>query len=112
MVASTTEVRGSVSDFARRLGEGISVEAIILYGSYANGRPHEYSDIDVAVISPDFEGVPTWRRQEIIASLTLDRDRRLAPIGYSSSEYHNPGPHSFLREIIRTGRVVYQAPRG
>jgi predicted nucleotidyltransferase len=109
MVASTTEVEASISDFARRLEGGVSVEAVILYGSYANGRPHEYSDIDVAVISPDFEGVPMWRRQEIIASLTLDRDRRLAPIGYPSSEYRNPGPHSFLREIIRTGRVVYQA---
>jgi predicted nucleotidyltransferase len=110
MVASTTELRTSISDFARLLERGIRVEAIVLYGSYANGTPREWSDIDVAVVSPDFEGVPLWRRQEIIASLTLERDRRLAPIGYSSSEYHNPGPHSFLREIIRTGRAVYQAP--
>ena len=50
-----------------------------------------------------------WRRQEIIAGLTLERDRRLAPIGYPASEYLNPGRHSFLREIIRTGKVVYQA---
>jgi predicted nucleotidyltransferase len=110
MVASATEVADSVAEFVRLLEEGIRVEAIVLYGSYANGQPHEWSDFDVAVISPDFESVPMWRRQEIIADLTLDRDRRLAPIGYPSSEYHNPGPHSFLREIIRTGRVVYKAP--
>jgi hypothetical protein len=48
----------------------------------------------------------------MIARATVGRAYRLAPIGYSSSEYHNPGPHSFLREIIRTGRVVYQAPGG
>jgi len=110
MVATTTELSGSISEFVERLQNGIRVEAIVLFGSYARGRPHEWSDIDVAVVSPDFEGVPMWRRQEIIADLTGERDRRLAPIGYPSSEYHNPGPHSFLREIIRTGRVVYEAP--
>lgn len=110
MVATTTEVAASISGFVRLLREGIWVEAIVLYGSYATGRPHEWSDMDVAVISPDFEDVPMWRRQEMIAKLTLERDRRLAPIGYPSSEYHNPGRHSFLREIVRTGRVVYEAP--
>ena|SRR3972149_1644045 len=112
MVASTTELGKSISEFVRLLKGGIRVEAVVLYGSYVDGMPHEFSDIDIAVVSPDFEGVPMWRRQEIIASLTLDRDRRLAPIGYPSSEYHTPGRHSFLREIIRTGRVVYEAPAG
>lgn len=107
MVATATELNISIHDFIKRLSEGIHVEAVILYGSYAAGTPHEWSDIDVAVISPDFEDVPLWRRQEIIADLTHKRDRRISPIGYASSEYHNPGRHSFLREIIRTGRVVW-----
>ena len=110
MVASTTELAANISEFVSLLSRGIRVEAIVLYGSYAGGQPHEWSDIDVAVISPDFDGVPIWRRQEIIAELTLNRDRRIAPIGYPSSEYHDPGRHSFLREIIRTGRVVHEAP--
>jgi|SRR6266542_1917308 len=110
MVASTIDLDRSISRFVELLGRRIRVEAIVLYGSYANGEPNEDSDIDVAVISPDFEGVPMWRRQEIIAEPTLDRDRRLAPIGYPSSEYHNPGRQSFLGEIMRTGRVVYEAP--
>jgi predicted nucleotidyltransferase len=86
------------------------VDAVILYGSFAKGTANESSDIDIAVISPDLEGLSTWDRQEIIARATVGRAYRLAPIGYSSSEYHNPGPHSFLREIIRTGRVVYGTP--
>ena len=111
MVATSTELSTAITDFVRRLQKGIRVEAILLYGSYVQGNPHDWSDIDVAVISPDFEGMPMWRRQEIIATLTLERDRRIEPIGYPSSEYHNPGRHSFLREIIRTGRIVYEAPR-
>ena len=109
MVASQVELVTKIDDFVRRLTSAIRVEAVILYGSYANGRADEWSDIDLAIISPDFEGLSTWDRQEVIARASVGRPYRLAPIGYPSSEYHNPGRHSFLREIIRTGKVVYQA---
>lgn len=110
MVATASDLETIISGFIALLSKAVRVEAVILYGSYAKGSPDEWSDFDVAVISPDFEDVPMWRRQEIVSRLTLDRDRRIEPIGYPSSEYHNPGPHSFLREIIHTGRVVYEAP--
>ncbi len=107
MVTTKTEVGEAIADLVERLQVGLTVEAVVLYGSHANGTPGEYSDIDVAVVSPDFEGMSLPRRQELISELTVHRKRLLSPIGYPSSEYHNPGPHSFLREIVRTGRVVY-----
>lgn len=110
MVTTATDLDKIISDFVALLSRATRVEAVVLYGSYANGSPDEWSDIDIAVVSPDFEGVPMWERQRIISRATVDRDSSLSPIGYPSSEYHNPGPHSFLREIIRTGRVVYEAP--
>jgi predicted nucleotidyltransferase len=109
MVAPATDLDKIISRFVALLSKAARVETVILYSSYVSGSPDEWSDIDLAVISPDLEGLSTWDRQEIIARATVGRAYRLAPIGYSSSEYHNPGPHSFLREIIRTGRVVYQA---
>jgi len=36
--------------------EGIRLQKAYLYGSYANGRAHRGSDIDIALISPDFSG--------------------------------------------------------
>jgi predicted nucleotidyltransferase len=102
----------AITRFIKDLQAGIRVEAVVLYGSHANGQPHEWSDIDLAVISPDFEGLPMNERQSILSKLTWRaRDGTIEPIGYPSSEYHNPGRHSFLREIIRTGRVVYEAPQ-
>ncbi len=110
MVTTASELDRIISAFVALLSKSVRVDAVILYGSYVNGSPDEWSDIDIAVISPDFEDVPMWERQRIISRATVDRDPSLAPIGYPSSEYHNPGRHSFLREIIRTGRVVYEAP--
>lgn len=110
MVTTATDLSRIISKFVALLSKSVRVEVVILYGSYVIGSPDEWSDIDIAVISPDFEGVPMWKRQRIISRATVDRDASLAPIGYPSSEYRNPGRHSFLREIIRTGRVVYEAP--
>ena len=107
MVATSTELDEIIDRFVGALEAEIAVEAIVLYGSYARGTAYELSDIDVAIISSDFEGVPMYRRQEIIADLTFRQDGRISPIGYPSSEYHAPAPQSFLSEIVRTGKVVY-----
>ncbi len=108
-VATDVELKKSIEEFAMLLQKGIMLEALILFGSYVNGKPDEWSDFDIAVISPDFEDLLRWQRGHIIADLTLGRDTRISPMGYPSSEYHNPGRHSFLGEIIRTGVVVWQA---
>ena len=108
-VATKTDVTDAIDEFVRLLTCGIRVEYIVLYGSYVNGTPNEWSDFDVAVISPDFEGRAMWERQRTIAWLDVSCDRRISPIGYPTSEYRNPGRHSFLGEIIRTGRVIYSA---
>ena len=108
MVVTAIELDGAIADFVCRLETGIRVEALILYGSYARGTAYDQSDIDLAVISPDFEGVPMYKREEQIALLTLYRDLRITPIGYPSSEYRSPIAASFLTEVIRTGRVVYE----
>lgn len=34
--------------------EGVEVDRMLLFGSHARGNSHEWSDIDVAVVSPDF----------------------------------------------------------
>jgi predicted nucleotidyltransferase len=35
---------------------GVRLHGAYLYGSYATGRAHRHSDIDIALISPDFTG--------------------------------------------------------
>ena len=100
MVTSQAELASKIEDFLQRLRSKIEVEALILYGSHAKRTAREWSDIDLAVISPNFDGLSTWERQDLIARATVGRPYRIAPIGYPSSEYHNPGRHSFLGEII------------
>jgi predicted nucleotidyltransferase len=48
-------VLDKVQTFIRRLKHsGISVELAYLFGSYATNHAGKWSDIDVAIVSPDF----------------------------------------------------------
>ena len=51
-----TTVVNTVKHYADAVKNEFSPSAVILYGSYANGNPHEDSDIDVAVVFNGFPG--------------------------------------------------------
>jgi len=108
MVATNLEIGDIIGSVVKQLEPEVRVTKVILFGSYVSGMARKWSDIDMAIISPKFSGVPLWRRQELLATLLPKADVRLSPLAYSPEELSKPTP--FLREIIRTGKVVYQAP--
>src|SRR6266852_2828149 len=48
--ASPTIPLAAIRRFARRIAERFQPDRIILFGSYAYGKPHEESDVDLLVI--------------------------------------------------------------
>ena len=108
MVATDVEISEVVRSIVSQLEPKVRVSKVILFGSYASGTSRKWSDIDIAIVSPSFSSMPIWRRQELLAESLSQADVRLSPMAYSPEELVHPTP--FLREIIRTGRVVYQSP--
>ena len=45
--------------------KGINISKIILFGSYANGTPDNESDIDLVIISNDFDGKNIFERANL-----------------------------------------------
>ncbi len=86
----------------------IRVQQIILFGSYANGKAKPYSDIDIAVISPSFEGKNLLKIQEILGEAIYPLQQPIEALGYTFREYKNVAPMSFLSEIIATGKTIYK----
>ncbi len=81
---------------------GIKPKKAILFGSYANGKPNELSDIDLAVWANDFSGCTT-KDIEPISNLVSKYNRiELHTFSSNESEADNP----FIGIIERTGRVV------
>ena len=105
MALSRTEVEAMVSRYIARVRERIPVEAAFVYGSYAGGTPHEYSDVDVAVISPSF-GPSLHKALSLLSRLRLPDAILVEALPFTSEEYHTLPRGSFLREVLRHGRRV------
>jgi hypothetical protein len=87
----------------------IRVDKVILFGSYAHGTPREFSDIDIAVISPSFANKNIFKIQEDLARILSKYLSRVEPIGYSPEQFNQPDSTTFLGEIKRTGKIIYSA---
>ncbi|MFH0800125.1 MAG: nucleotidyltransferase domain-containing protein [Pseudomonadota bacterium] len=88
------------------LEKHIRVEKVFLYGSYARNAEHDFSDIDVAVISPDFEG-GTERDYLILGRAALKVNALIEAKPYRPEDIRNLSPMEFLSEIIRTGKLIH-----
>ena len=91
-------------------GRGVPVERVILFGSHASGHPDEWSDIDIAVISPQFDTLSLLERYEQLGLANRDLHAPLDIVGFSPSQVAQCEPESFLSEILRTGVEVPVRP--
>ena len=79
-------------------------DKIILFGSYVSGNPHEWSDIDIAVIINGFQGEWLKTSSELFG-LTWDFDEIIEP--HLLDEACDPS--GFVEHVIKTGEVIYQS---
>ena len=79
---------------------GIHLQTVILYGSFAKGTQHEWSDIDVALVADEFEGLPTDIYHFV--SIAIKKTYiRIEPNTYPTDYFNEGDP--FIEEIIKTG---------
>lgn len=109
MVTTKTNIERIVKGFVARLEPEVHVKKVILYGSYADGRADEWSDIDIAVISDDFKKMDPFKQAEFLALRKKGCDSRLEPLAFTLKEYKTASHLTFLGEIKRTGKVIYEA---
>ncbi|MDA2921740.1 nucleotidyltransferase domain-containing protein [Patescibacteria group bacterium AH-259-L07] len=80
--------------------ENFPLSAVYIFGSYAKGRAHFGSDIDVAIVSPklreNWDEVESWlweKRRGI--------DALIEPVGYAPEDFTEADP--LVSEIKATG---------
>lgn len=61
----------AVKDFMKKVRRTIHVEKFILFGSRARGDNKKRSDIDLIIISKDFEGVKFFKRSPALYLLWI-----------------------------------------
>lgn len=107
MAQSRRQITALIRRYVTALeGRGIPVERVILFGSHASGHPAEWSDIDIAVVSPRFEALSLLERYEQLGLANRALQAPLDIVGFSPSQVAQCEPESFLAEILRTGVEV------
>jgi len=95
--------RRQIEAYCRVVAREFRPEKIILFGSYAHGKPTKDSDVDLVVIMP-FRGSDTKKVVEI-------RGRVEAPFPMDMLVW-KPGRYSrmesFNREVLTRGKVMYE----
>src|SRR5580765_239725 len=99
-----------IRQFAREVAERFEPEKIILFGSYAYGKPHADSDVDMLVVMP--------ARNEIDQAVRIDRvmdpsfPLDLIVCTPKNVAWRLMEGDSFLREVMTKGKVLYEKVDG
>ena len=99
-----TAVREIAVQYTEEVKKVLTPSAIILFGSYVNGKQHEWSDIDIAVIVNNYKG--NWlETASMLCSLTrrvsIDIEPHLLDESCDKS--------GFVEYVTRTGEVIYKS---
>jgi predicted nucleotidyltransferase len=94
----------TVRNYARRIeANGVHLQTVILYGSFAKGTQHEWSDIDVALVADEFTGF-YFDDAKLIPYMGFKQPypyTRIEAKTYSTKYFLEGDP--FIEEITKTG---------
>jgi predicted nucleotidyltransferase len=100
----------AIRRFARQVARRFQPQRIILFGSYAYGRPHVDSDVDILVVmsAPDelAKALQIWNAlaPPFAVDLIVRTPKRLA--------WRLKAGDSFLCDIVQRGKVLYEKAGG
>ena len=85
---------------------GIHPRRAVLFGSFARGEGHEWSDIDLIVIAPEFDGPRTIAQVEQLWHATVSADNRIEPIPCGEREWETDDSRPILEIARREGQTI------
>ncbi len=104
------ELKELLVSLVDRITANFAVDEIILFGSYAKGLADDNSDIDIAVISPEFSSeLPMYKNAMALSRKANLYEPYVQLVPFESRVYYNekhidPG---FIRSIKNTGKTLY-----
>ena len=108
MVKVKNSVKKSIVRTIKYLQDRISITEVILFGSYASGTPHKYSDIDIAVVSPDFENKDVSFKADIFSKAKINCSIDVDIHPFTDKARKNARPTNFMGHILKTGTVIFK----
>jgi uncharacterized protein len=96
----------AIRRFAKKIASQFDPDKIILFGSYAYGHPHEWSDVDLLVVMPAYDET----NQAIRITNTLEAPFSLDLIVRTPEALKRDWQEGdwFLREVLDKGKIIHE----
>lgn len=78
---------------------------IILFGSVARGDDNEESDIDILIISNEWEKIDSLITYEVF-KVVLETEELISPYVLSEKQFNETKHFTFLTNVLREGVVI------
>ena len=85
---------------------GVPVRMGIIFGSQANGTAHEWSDIDLLVISPRFDNMCDRQDINLLWRIAAQTDGRIEPILCGEKQWLEDDSSAIIEVARREGEIV------
>ena len=102
------EVRSEFERYVKYISNMEGVLQIYLFGSYANGEPNEYSDIDMLVVVQD--DINTYKTMQLISRGLFDMKVALDVIATRASDFKKLSMSDRVtlhRDVKDNGVLIY-----
>ncbi|MCK9373344.1 MAG: nucleotidyltransferase domain-containing protein [Sulfuricurvum sp.] len=86
----------------------LNLEKIILFGSYAYGKPNEDSDLDLCIIEKSFNNI--WEEKKKIRAMlkNIKMPKDILVTNLKDYEFYRKEINSVYNDIDTKGRVLWQ----
>ena len=87
--------------------QGIPVTFGVLFGSQVAGNTHHWSDIDLVVVSPVFDGQYPRMQKHKLWHIAGRTDNRIEPIPCGEKRWQNEQVSPIILIAKREGQIIY-----
>jgi len=94
------KIMSDIQKFLNEVSKSYTIDAVYIFGSYAKGTIHKWSDVDVAIISKDVKN----RIDDLVNMLMIadQYEAYIEPHPFNTEDF-NPEENFLVGEILRTG---------
>lgn len=100
------DVKKLVNLYIAELSKNIKVEKVILFGSYGRKTERDYSDIDILIVSDNFDG-GSKRDYRILDSAARRINPLIEAIPCTKKDFNNYEKGDFIHAIRKTGKMIF-----
>ena len=85
---------------------GLPVRFGVLFGSWVQGKPHRWSDIDLVVVSPQFDHSHSWTDVTVLWRQAARVDSRIEPIACGERQWEADDSSMIIGIARREGQRI------